>query len=187
MSSQLPNGVLANFRKLRAISERVEASTGAFFFPPAGENTSRIVGMVINPDAKIKNSGTEIPGITIEFNYELQNPDPSQAGSSGQKWRGKPFDLPNDPAFYAIAPGKKGNRFEIEVSRLKGHLYTILDVTEGEIDDLLPLAYAKVNDPASAVIVKAYCVHSTYTIRNGDRAGQEGTDRYEKLQELVMS
>ena len=142
-------------------------------WPAKGEHACYVLGMnVQNGTFRQTSDKQEFPAISVQFHYQLcEDPDRTEP----LVWNGAPMTIPNDAS--VLTHEGSQIRARIELSRLKGHLKTILGYDPTDLGS----AYEEVSDKLNGDSTVACMVRCNYTER--------GTSTYksEYLQSLLGS
>ena len=142
-------------------------------WPAKGEHACYVLGVNVQPGTFRQTSDKqEFPAISVQFHYQLcEDPDRTEP----LVWNGAPMTIPNDAS--VLTHEGSQIRARIELSRLKGHLKTILGYDPTDLGS----AFEEVSDKLNGDSTVACMVRCNYTER--------GTSTYksEYLQSLLGS
>jgi len=142
-------------------------------WPPKGEHNCYVIGVNITESKfRVTGTGKEIPSVSVQFNYQMiEDPDRPEPLA----FRGAPMNIPAD--LTEIDHEGSQIRARIEMSRLKGHIKTLLSYDPADME----AAFEEVETLLNGDNTVAAVVRCQYTERN-DR-----TYRTEYLQSLLST
>jgi hypothetical protein len=121
--SDIGNQFLSNYAKLYSATSANQGSGARGWSPEVGVYSAFVTGMRVQEGSfKIKADNSEYSADVITFQYTLFD-DPGSPDSP-RSFYGSPFVLPHNPE--EIKPEGQQMRISISLSRLKGHMLTIL-------------------------------------------------------------
>ena len=156
----ISNETKAVFANLQSDFETAQADQGMGSlgeWPSKGEHACYVLGMnAQNGTFRQTDDKQEFPAISAQFHYSLcEDPDRTEPLS----WKGAPMTIPHDPSLLTHEGSQ--TRARIELSRLKGHLKTILGYEPTDLGSAFEEVEAKLNGDSTV----ACTVRCQYTER----------------------
>ena len=147
------NETKSMFAGMQSVFATAQAeSGGAAPWPAQGEHECYLIGLHCDTGTFRQSDGQEFPAATVQFEYELVD-DPDRP--SPLQWKGAIFNLPSDPSQITLDGSRK--RAEIEMSRLKGHLKTVLGREPSNLVSDIEEVVNMIGDQSSALVTKVFC------------------------------
>ena len=166
--SSIQNQTKAIFSQMQSDFSQANADQGLGSlgeWPPAGEHNCYVLDVMTSHDRTFRQSsdGQEFPAATVQFTYQLCD-DPDRA--EPLVFKGAPMTLCGDPTQLTHEGSQIRNR--IEMSRLKGHLKTLLSREPNDIAADLDEISTRLNgeEAVAAVVRCQYTERGTRTYRS---------------------
>jgi len=163
----ISNETKAIFANLQSDFETANADQGMGSlgeWPAKGEHACYVLGMnVQNGTFRQTSDKQEFPAISVQFHYQLcEDPDRTEP----LIWNGAPMTIPTDPS--VLTHEGSQIRAKIELSRLKGHLKTILGYEPTDLGAAFEEVESKLNgDSTVACMVRCqYTERGTSTYKS---------------------
>ena len=147
-------------QKFAAAEARTEAG-GLGWWPPDGKHENLVLSLVIeDAEAELPNSGgRKIPCARVYPTYQLTEAGKVSAGVAPDEpgeWRGDSISVYSDADFAAL-PENWQTAVGISYDRLKGHLKTLLRLSDAELS-AMPLGALAVQAQEKLAAAPAVCV-----------------------------
>ena len=129
-------------------------------WPAEGNHDCYVLDMTVDTGSTFREAiaagGTEFPGTTIQFRYQLiDDPDHEEP----LVFRGAPITFPNDPSDLSHEGSKIRSR--IEIQRLKGHIKTLLGKEPVDMASSMDELQNKLTNGEATVAATIRCAYNT--------------------------
>ena len=129
MSNPLKSSMFAAFNDIYSAADANTEGSAAGWRPEAGDHAVLVTGMVADQGEFKQKDGQVFPSNLLYFTYQMIE-DPGSPAEP-RSFRGKTFNLPNNPSQLTDDGAK--TRMRIDLERLKGHLRTVLGTSANNL------------------------------------------------------